>query len=283
MTKEVGDGLAKRTKIFKLESTRPRVLDLCMAPGGFAATAHKHLSGVLIDAVTLPSEIGGLEVMDKNVCQNIEYADITMYAEEMGFGKPVPPDHPDYTNFKMTRPFLDNRYDIVICGGAVGKSHQLEEYRRAHERLRLTVSQLVFAMNRLKPGGSIVLLLHRVESWQTVCILNIFNQVSDIQLYKPPRIHAVKSSFYLVARNVNLEHALVKTSISYWKDLWEYLTFREFKDIPYPTSALYNPGEDFAEIVRKGFGPRFIKLARPVWRFQADALRKASFTQINQK
>ncbi|CRL28785.1 unnamed protein product [Penicillium camemberti] len=94
------------------------------------------------------------------------------------------------------------------------------------------VSQLVFAMHRLKPGGSIVLLLHRIESWDTVCILHAFNEFSDIQLYKHRKAHAIKSSFYLVAKRVNMEHHTARGSMGYWKSLWRYLTFEHFKEIP---------------------------------------------------
>jgi 23S rRNA U2552 (ribose-2'-O)-methylase RlmE/FtsJ len=37
------------------------MLDLCMAPGGFTTTAAKEAPGLFIDAVTLPTEIGGYE------------------------------------------------------------------------------------------------------------------------------------------------------------------------------------------------------------------------------
>jgi 23S rRNA U2552 (ribose-2'-O)-methylase RlmE/FtsJ len=164
MTLGIGEGLAKKTKIFNVESTYPKVLDLCMAPGGFTATAKKYLSEPVINAVTLPSQIGGFKVMAKEVCQKIEYADITMYSREMAYEGHIPTEHPDRGNFDICRPFLGNLYDIMICGGAIGKNHPMESYREKCERSRLISSQLVFAMNRLKPGGSVVLLLHRVEA-----------------------------------------------------------------------------------------------------------------------
>ncbi|KAF3391307.1 hypothetical protein F1880_007682 [Penicillium rolfsii] len=283
MTKAVGDGLAKKTQIFKLQSTCPNVLDLGMAPGGFSATAKKYLSGAVIDAVTLPSKDGGIEVMDSEVCQKIEYADITMFTKEMEFEEDIPSEHTDYINFQKYQPFFGNLYDIVICGGAVGKSHHLEPYRKNCESSRLTVSQLVFAMNRLKIGGSVLLLLQHAESWDTVCILNAFNQFSDIQLYKHPKIHAIKSSFYLIAKNVNLEHPVARTSISYWKELWKYLTFKDFTGIAEPISTQYGRDDDFIENIKNNFGPRYLEMVRPVWRMQAEALRKASFMQHSQK
>ncbi|KAJ5465265.1 uncharacterized protein N7458_000951 [Penicillium daleae] len=233
-----------------------------MAPGGFSATAKKYLPGAVVDAVTLPSGDGGFEVIDKEVCQNIEYADIMMYARKMAFEEDISSKHPDHSKFQKGRPFLGNLYDIVICGGVVGKSHQGEPYRE-------------------KPKGFD--LVATPESWDTVCILNAFNQFSDVQLYKHPRIHAIKPSFYLIAKNVNLEHPVARTSISYWKDLWKYLTFKEFTNIAEPISTQYGRDDDFVGKIKDNFGPRFLEMIRPVWRMQDEALRKASFTQHAQQ
>ncbi|PGH36574.1 hypothetical protein GX50_00611 [[Emmonsia] crescens] len=279
MTLHVGEGLASKTGIFNLQNACPKVLDLGMAPGGFTGTAAKNLPGSLIDAVTLPCQIGGYEVMAKQVCRRIVYADITMYSKEMAYEEKIPAGHPDSNKFETCRPFSGDVYDIVICGGAVGSDHPRGSYRSGCEGTRLIVSQLVFAMNRLKPGGSVVLLLHRVESWDTVCILHAFNEFSDIQLYKHPKCHAIKSSFYLVAKNVNLEHDVARASISYWKNLWKYLTFKEFEDIPLPLSSFYGSDYAFLQRLRDEFGPQFLSMARPVWEIQAKALRRAPFTK----
>jgi 23S rRNA U2552 (ribose-2'-O)-methylase RlmE/FtsJ len=259
------------------------VFDLCMAPGGFTATAAKELPRPLIDAVTLPPESGGYEVLAKEVCRNIIYADITMYSTEMACEELISTEHPDCKKFKTCRPFLGNLYDIVICDGAVGKDHLREGYRGDCEPQRLTVSQLVFAINRLKPGGSVVLLLHRVESWDTVCILHAFSQFSDIQLYKHTKIHSIKSSFYLVAKNINLDHHAARESIASWKSLWKYLTFKDFESIPLPQSSLYGTDDGYVRTLRDGFGAQFLRIAHPIWQIQAEALRKASFSQPTQR
>lgn len=129
MTLQIGDGLASMTGVFNLESACPQVLDLCMAPGGFTATAKKYLPTSLINAVTLPPQIGGYEVMAKEICQQITYADITMYSSEMAFEEEIPAGHPDSKKFEICRPHLGKQYDLVICGGAVGKNHPREWYR----------------------------------------------------------------------------------------------------------------------------------------------------------
>lgn len=277
MTLDIGNALASTTGVFKLKSSYPRILDLCMAPGGFSATAKRELPESIIDAITLPPQTGGYEVMADNICRHITYADITMYSKEMISDGHIPADRPDSEGFETSSPYVENQYDIVICGGAVAKAHLMERHRSECERSLLTVSQLVFAMNRLKPGGSIVLLLHHVESWDTVCILHAFNQFSHIQLYKHPKYHAIKSSFYLVAKNIDLHHENAIISLSYWKDLWRYLTFKEPGNLPSPRSILYKSEDDFIQGVLSEFGPRFLELAGPVWKKQAKALRRLSF------
>lgn len=99
MTKQIGKGLTLETSIFRLESARPKILDLYMAPGGFTATAKAGLPGSLIHAVTLPPEVGGYEVMAKKACQNIIYGGITMYSKEMGYEENISTEHPDSENF----------------------------------------------------------------------------------------------------------------------------------------------------------------------------------------
>ncbi|OQD79602.1 hypothetical protein PENANT_c047G09101 [Penicillium antarcticum] len=248
-----------------------------MAPGGFSTIAKRKLPGSLIDAITLPPHAGGHEVMANDICRHIIYADITMYSKEIISNEHIPAGHPNSEKFETSRPYHDNQYDIVICGGAVANVHPTERYRSEHERSRLTVSQLIFATNRLKNGGSIVLLLHRVESWDTVCILHAFNKFSDVQLYKHPKCHGIKSSFYLVAKNVDLSHEAAKISLAYWKDLWMYLTFKDIGNIPSPRSSLYNSDDSFVRELLSDFGPLFLNLARPVWRIQAGALRRSPF------
>jgi hypothetical protein len=124
----------------------------------------------------------------------------------MGTDEEASLEHPDLEKFNRDRPYLHQKYDLVFCGGVLATKHSREDYREYCERSRLTLSQLVFAFNRLKSGGSLVLLFHRVESWEAVRMLYIFNMFCDIQVFKPHDIHAIKSSFYLVAKNVNLEH-----------------------------------------------------------------------------
>jgi hypothetical protein len=68
-------------------------------------------------------------------------------------------------------------------------------------------------------------LLHRVEILDTVELLRQFARFSCIQLYKPARAHAKRKSFYLVASNVQVEHADAMEAQEGWKRTWKIATF----------------------------------------------------------
>lgn len=279
-TQRIGRGLARTTRLLDLNCSSPRVLDLCMAPGGFSSTTKEFIPSSVIDAVTLPIQLGGYLVMLEGF-RNIIYADITMYIEEMSPGEDVPVDHPDMEQFDTTRPFAENKYDIIFCGGTVGKTHPMEEYRHECEYSRLTTSQLVFALNRLKPGGSLVLVLHHVEYWDTVCLLDMFSQFSNIQLFKHSKWYSIGPSFYMVAKNIDLEHGTAKLAIRYWKDLWKYHTFKDFSDVALPSLPLSQPESEFACQLRDEWGAQYLELAQPIWKIQTKRLRSMPFTRPN--
>jgi 23S rRNA U2552 (ribose-2'-O)-methylase RlmE/FtsJ len=282
MTCEIGRELDKATSVITLATIgprfSPRILDMGMAPGGFSATVLRLTPTATIRGITLPKEIGGLEVMlprwqfDTRVL--IEFVDVTMLTDEMGQpATSIPGTHPDFPNFSSVRPFRDERFDLVFCGAAVQRAHPRAEYRESRERLRLVTSQLVVALQRLRDNGSLVLLMHKAEAWDNIKIISTFSKFSDVCLFKPKRKHAVRSSFYMVATNVHPYSEDALSAIHEWKEQWHDATFR-------PNSMLTTRHRMSADTVRDmltEFGPRLIDLATPVWKIQADALRSASF------
>ncbi|PKX94869.1 uncharacterized protein P174DRAFT_418844 [Aspergillus novofumigatus IBT 16806] len=185
----------------------------------------------------------------------------------------LPDQHPDRPKFRRDRPFVDSRYDLIFCGGAVVKGHKREEYRSNCERQRLILAQLVFALNRLKTGGSFVLLLHRIESWETASMLYMISMFADIRVMKHPKHHGDTSSFYLVAQNVDVEGRSAIEALSYWKSLWKYFSFRDFREMNPPSTALLDQDIDAASSkLIDEFGDHFLKMALPVWQTQAKNL-----------
>lgn len=206
----------------------PKVLDLCMAPGGFADQVRQGLSPLaVVNGITLPLSLGGHELLLENSTRlKVEFLDITMLAAEMGVTvSDIPLDHPEIDSFLFSRPFINQTFDLILCDGQVLRTHKRLEYREKTEALRLCMSQLVFALQHIKSGGTVAMLLHRVHCIQTLNIIYAFHKFSsNVELYKPIKYHAMRSSFYLVAKGVNPQSVHALHAVNEWKTDWASCT-----------------------------------------------------------
>ncbi|KAH8714796.1 hypothetical protein GQ44DRAFT_405129 [Phaeosphaeriaceae sp. PMI808] len=250
-------------------------LDLCMAPGGFTWGTLEHNPDAIAYGITLPPEIGGYNNWFTLPAEYVKFMDITMLASEFGV-ETIPTSHPDHSLFLAERPFVDQRFQLIFCGGAVLRSHARSGHRQEFERTRLTTSQLILAMQRIFSGGTIVVLLRRPDVWDIVHLLHQFNSFADIQLFKPYKKHAVRSTFYLVAKNVQLEAESAKAALEEWKKSWCRATFGGDEGRGERDSEM--DVEDVKRVLDE-FGPKLIKLAVPVWKIQAGALERQDFTK----
>jgi SAM-dependent methyltransferase len=246
-----------------------------MAPGGFTSALLRRRPRATVRGVTLPPEIGGLEVMLPNWRSDerlqIEFLDVTMLADEMGTpAASVPGTHADSGNFSSHRPFSGEEFDLVICGAAVQRAHARAAYRESRERLRLITSQLVVALDRVREGGSLVLLLHKPEAWSNVDLLNTFTRFSEVRLFKPRNFHAIRSSCYMVATKLRPRDADALAAVSTWMARWNAATFGDDAAL----KACLDVSEDRIRSVLESFGLQFIALATPIWKIQAARLRK---------
>lgn len=279
----VGCELDKHTQALSnigRNNQRPVVLDLCMAPGGFSAAVLKVNPTASLHGITLPSELGGHELLLAHKDLNVLSMDITLLAAEMGI-KPedVPKDHPDAGMFVFTRPFPDIKADLVFCDGQVLRPHaeHRADYRQNTEATRLDSAQLVLGLNRIKPGGTMIILCHRLEAWHTTNLIYKFSRFSNIRVHKAKTSHQVKSSFYLIATKVQPESEEARRAVERWKRAWRRTTFwgselAEEEDGKDPTIV---DGGDRVEDVLEAFGGRLIELGRPVWRLQANAIQNS--------
>ncbi|KAE8444544.1 hypothetical protein EG329_014468 [Mollisiaceae sp. DMI_Dod_QoI] len=186
---QIGDELQEKTKALTLTNTSSdgiRILDLCMAPGGYTASALKYNPNATAVGITLPPDQGGHQVLLKSPRSSVIYHDITMFASEFGIDQ-VPATHPEYNSFSKERPFLNQRFDLVFCDGQVLRTHQRPMYRDQHEASRLTLSQLILALQRIRQGGTLIMLLHKIEAWTTIELLYRFSQFASIEVFKPGR------------------------------------------------------------------------------------------------
>ncbi|KAL5411299.1 hypothetical protein PMIN04_010310 [Paraphaeosphaeria minitans] len=202
-----------------------------------------------------------------------------MLAREFGI-ETVPRCHPDHSLFLAERPFVDQRFQLIFCGGAVLRGVERADYRQNSERTRLTTSQLILAMQRIVPGGTMVVLLRKLENWDVLRLLHQFSSFADIQLFKPQKKHAVRSTFYLVAKNVQPDVESAKAALDEWKKNWSRATFGDIGRTG--ENAREVDAETVQEIVGE-FGQKLIELATPLWKIQASALKRQDFTKARNR
>jgi 23S rRNA U2552 (ribose-2'-O)-methylase RlmE/FtsJ len=279
MMRQIGDELHSNTWAFLLPSAvgePANILDLCMAPGGFTASVLQSKPDARVCGITLPLSQSGHEILLPNWQTNssirVCFLDITMLAAEMDVTN-IPRAHPDASNFLLDRPFSDERFDLTFCDGQVLRMHPRAEYRESREAKRLLTSQLVLALQRTKVNGKIVLLLHKIDAWDTVVLLHTLSKFSSLRSFKPVKKHAIRSSFYVVAEQVQPKSEDALQAVASWKREWHMATFGS--DAEYLENR--NTFNGHAQDVLLEFGTELIRLGGPIWRIQCAALRRSSF------
>jgi hypothetical protein len=263
-----------------------------MAPGGFTTAALNHNRRVSVHGISLPVSMGGYEVriprwkMDPRIAA-IRFLDITMLASEMGVNidTEISASHPDAGRFLAERPFEGEQFDLIFCGGTVVRNHARSGYREGCERIRLLTSQLVLALGRIRPGGTLVVVMHRADAWTSVCLLHLFSKFAEIQLFKPARAHAKKSSFYIVARNVQPQALEAVKTVERWKEQWKEATLGNgvVAEVGGDSEEVSDADESggTVESLLAEFGERFVGLTKPVFKIQARALRTAPWANTD--
>ena len=264
------------------------VLDICMAPGGFAKVILDRYNASRVCGLSLPTSQGGHPLIESQFSSlqdrfEIKYLDITMLAAEFGRTGVLSP-------FSNERPHLHIKFDLVIADGAVLESHERSQYRtKIVEGVRLRASELVIALRRIKPGGTLVMLLHHMNVWETVQILRDFQAFSTVQVKKPTTSHKASSSFYLIAENVKPTDPAALAFMQKWSATWREITldFDREATVGQPGdgvdaiqstlaglnihSAQASDGEVYEFL--EAFGPTLIAMGTHVWETQIEGLR----------
>lgn len=282
MMKNITKEMQRATEAFTIKSQMEphRILDLCMAPGTYLNEALDRYPTAHAVAFTLPPEQGGLvPIVRESETVKVHMLDITMLAADMGLipGE-IDPSHPDATSFIHSR-YLDDghAFDLAICDGAIRRTHERATYRFHRESHRLLLTQLALGLEHLRPGGTMIVLLHKVERLSTIRLLRAFHSFANVVLFKPKSGHATRSSFYMIASNVRSSDQEAVKAVQEWKRDWKVSTLGTDEEWWEDYARVVGFGELGIEGVLDKFGPTLVKLGQRVWKTQADALKGASF------
>ncbi|EQB53632.1 hypothetical protein CGLO_06621 [Colletotrichum gloeosporioides Cg-14] len=278
MMKGIGIDLHRRLHAFTIKGPsvgQKRILDMCMAPGGFLAIALQKNPGARALGFSLPVSQGGHECLlppSKNV--EVKFMDITMLAQDMGVAD-IPSNHPESDAFIPQQLGPQDKFNLVLCDGQVLRQHEefRAQYRESCEARRLTVTQLALGLEHLEPGGTMIVLLHKVEAWDTVLLLREFSKFSTVRLLKPLKSHTKRSSFYMIASKVQSQSAAAVAAVKVWKEVWRVATF----DLNGEMKHNWREEEPNAKEVIDDFGDQLIRLGKSIWKTQAEALERATF------
>lgn len=249
-------------------------LNLCMAPGGYTWSFLKRNRNSRAYGITLPVEDGGhsmyLDHGEKDKRVEVDWLDLTMLTAELGTPvEKVPAKHPEAAKFTAYSPFPGKSFDVVICDGNPLEFHRHQRNKNL-EKYRLLFSQLIFGLERTKPGGNFIILLHMVDSWSSLTLLKTFDSFSKVQLFKATKIHGTRSSFYLVAKNVQAESTEAKEAVMRWKENWWTTTFAGEDGTGL---SLEPPTAKEVDESLETYGQRWRVLGRPIWQIQLVAMK----------
>jgi len=220
MMKEIGQEMYQSTGalvIPKTDANNPTVLDICMAPGGFLATTLDLNPGAHATGFSLPVVGGGHKVLMHGYPKVISKSlDGAMLAADIGVTD-FAANHPEARNLLPQQFGPGQLFELVLCDGQILRTQVRAAHRETRQARRLTVIQLALGLGRVKVGETMVVLLHKVEAANTVALLHMFNKFSSIKLFKPARHHAKRSSFYMIATNIQSQHCEALLAVEGWR------------------------------------------------------------------
>ena len=260
-----------------LQNSHAQVLDLCMAPGGFSSSVLKINQVAYVCAITLDPKFGGNIIIQKEDPQiNRMYGDITMLHQELRITD-IPKEHPEFSKLDDRLLWTGKTFDLVFCDGQTLRTHEphIAEHRRQVEAVRLTVSQLILAMQRIKIGGTLIMALHNLGAYDTIKIVSIFDRAAKIKIFKPVSGHKKYGSFYLIAKEMQPGHPEIVAALKEWKRIWKALTFPIIdEDENKDTQEVFNEPELAEELhgLLDRYAARVIELGEPIWQIQKEAL-----------
>ncbi|KAF4436410.1 AB hydrolase superfamily [Fusarium acutatum] len=264
MMKTIAIDLDKATGALNMSKVdQPALLDMCVAPGGFVDVAMTMTPGIHIRAMSLPVEQGGHDVKMLDAQVNVEFRDITTLAADMGITKDdVPLNFPGPYDFLFEKVFDDiEKFDLVFCDGQVLRTHPRAEWREPREATRLTLTQAALGLEHLRNGGTMVILMHKLDSWRSFDLIHQFSRMATVKLYKHYRHHKIRSSFYLVAKNIQAESAFAKEMVAMWKQRYKIATFGTDEEY----AEMHRVTRETVLVELEKFGEKHYATPHPEW------------------
>lgn len=260
------------------DATHPKVLDICMAPGGYATATIKHNPAAEVFSVTLPEHEGGHQILVEDSVRaqlkTIMFQDITFFLPPNTTDDQIKQlqSHPDKHLFLRDQPFDILHFDLIFCDGQTLRTHHRKEYRNIGNRepLRLILSQLIMALNSVKEGGTLVIKMHNLDEWETVDLVYNLSRFSLIQAFKPERIHGHKGSFYLICKEVKRVPALQELQARFIKEWWT-LCFGTLEHKPVAKA-------DAVELMAT-WGCYLMDLGKSLWDIQKQSLMRKDWVR----
>ena len=120
-----------------------------------------------------------------------------------------------------------------------------------------------------------MILLHKVEAVETVRLMHQFSKFANIKTFKPSFSHKTKSSFYMVATNIQPAHPECISAVESWRKTWEIETFGTDEEYQHLLGA---KGLDMS-VVLDELGGELVRMGKKPWTIQAVALEKASWNK----
>ncbi|KAH8767474.1 hypothetical protein F5883DRAFT_671090 [Diaporthe sp. PMI_573] len=275
--KRIATDMQSDTKAFtiKAQAEPKHILDLSVAPGALLAFAIKRNPTAQALAFNPPTEECGLVLVEKETgAVKIHRFDITMFAADIGVGPDeIPQSHPDADEFVHSRYLEDDDiFDLFICDSTIQPIHKTHrEFRR------LLLTQLVMGLEHLREGGTMIVLLHKVERLQTFRLLLDFKRFAKVTLFKHVLWPGNLSSFYMIASRVRSASPKAREAVQEWKREWKVATLGSHEEWRDERASLAGFGDLGIEGVLEEFGPTLVKLGRKIWETQADAMKLTPF------
>ncbi|KAI0793578.1 hypothetical protein C8Q74DRAFT_1215152 [Fomes fomentarius] len=254
---------------------RFKFLDVGCAPGGFSFYVLRKNSWACGTGITLPESAGGHAfLLDRRYRRKYKLIeqDILQYN--------LTPNAP-HTSPQRLPDNLLKRFPLVMLDGHALRTYRHginmtpDELKAAHGvyRDRLLVSQLIIALEAVSPGGTILIRLSHIECFPAAQLIYMLDALADsIVVHKPRVMHAMRGTFYVIAKGVNGESAraaLRERYLDRLKKLWRELG--EGRE-----GRMMVPGDlDFiatADTILEEYLDRLIELGREVWLTQIRGL-----------